>query len=272
MTLDTVVWLTLENHKLADFTPTLAPYLHSLMSEWASCTQYTPGPHGTGLSLPNYMISTTGEPCFPGDCDSCTTTLPNVFELMDAAGISWGVYSEGLGVGAARQKLLVPFPKGAKNGYDNHHNPAAHMGTWATTRGGQFFDFSQINWAQLPRFTHIHPNVKDCGHTPGAKPQAIINTDAFLKRVVPLVLSALTGNSVCLIWVDNDGKTGTKWNPIPFIACGPAAKTGGFLSTVPYDHRHFLRTVEAGFGLGCCSKTSSENGLPAMSDLFSVAL
>ena len=260
-----VVWISLENHKLADFTPQLAPYMHSLMAEGSSCAEYTPGPQGTGDSLPNYMIATCGAPCFSGDCDPCTTPNPSMFSLMDAAGISWGVYSEGLGVGAGRQKLLTKYP-GAKNGYDNHHNPAAHYGNWATTREGQFFDYSQIDWNSLPDFTHIHPNVKDCGHTPGGTPQAEQNIDAFLKATVPKALAAA---DVTLIWLDNNGKTNGKWNPIPFIACGPAAKTGGYVSKTPYNHGSFLRTVEACFGLGQCSKTSGDNNPTVpMSDLF----
>ena len=266
--IDTVIWITIENAALADFTPALAPYFNGLLAAWASCTNYTPGANGTGNSLPNYMNATVGAPIWGGDCDACQSADTSIVDLLEKAGKTWQVQAEGLGT----QNLLTPFP-GSKGGYDNHHNPLAHLSlvnSPGNPRLKNFHDASSLNLSALPNFTHYEPNVLNSGHTPGGS-QGIKNIDAFLKGFIPKVLAspkfAPGGSGLAIIWLDNDGKdTSGAFKPVPFVALGPGAKSGGFKSSVAYTPYDWLHTLEAIFGLGSLGRGDASGKL--MSDII----
>ncbi len=266
--IDTVVWISIENAALSAFTPALAPYFQTLLAAWASCTAFTPGPQGTGNSLPNYMNATVGAPIWGGDCDACQTADTSIVDLLETAGKTWQVSAEGLGT----QNLLTPFP-GSSGGYDNHHCPLAHLSrvnSPGNPRLKNFHDASALNLGALPNFTHYVPNVLNSGHTPGGN-TGIQNIDKFLKAFVPTVLASpkfkAGGTGLGVIMLDNDGKNASGgWNPVPFIAFGPTVHAGGFKSGVAYNPFSFLRTVEAIFKLPDLGR--GDHGASVMTDLI----
>lgn len=220
--------------------PGAAPYLQSLLSQYASATNY----HGLSHpSAPNYIALTCGQLLQVGS-DACSTyTVPSIFDQLELAGVSWSVYSENQGVD----------PKKNATPYACRHNP------------GQFYsrNLAGGRLAKLKNFTAFHPgteslqfvipNINDDMHT-----GTIAQGDAWLKAHVPAMLA--TGALVVVVFDEGDG------DPTNHVACLFAGKPAARVSSAkPYTHYNLLATLEDMFAL---PRLGGAIGAAPMSDML----
>ena len=207
-----------------------APYLNALAHRYAGA----PRSYGiTHPSLPNYLALVSGSTHgITSDCTDCRVSGPNLGTQLDAAGLDWKAYEEG---------LPRPCFTGAFAGrYARKHDPFAYFGN-RDCRHRVSFTTLQADLASglLPPFALVVPDLchdmHDCGVSTG---------DRFLKALVPRLLRAL-GPSGYLIVTFDEGALG---NQIPTIVAGPGARRGAVLPT-RVDHYGVLATIEDTFGL-----------------------
>jgi phospholipase C len=239
-----------------------APYINTLAKRNALAARFYALTHP---SLPNYLGLLGGSTFgVHADCTDCHVDGRNLVDQLEAAGISWKAYMEGMptacfrGAGAGR--------------YVKRHNPFAYFDDIARKRGRcrkivPLRSLSaDLRRQRLPRLAWISPDLchdmHDCGVRAG---------DRFLQKLLPRLLHRLGSTGVLfLTWDEGRTKEGccahAKGGHIPMIAAGPAARRGA-RSSVRYDHYSLLRTVEEGWRL----PHLGEAGCPctrSMRDLF----
>jgi hypothetical protein len=128
-------------------------------------------------------------------------------------------------------------------------------------------DYTQLDAdlaaGQVPDYVFITPNLQNDMHD-GSVGQG----DAWLAAQVPKILASdryKNGGVLFLLW-DEGASNG---DDPPFIAMSPNAKTG-FVSQTDYDTSAFLKTVQTMLGVEALPCGAEPNGVPVMSDLFTV--
>jgi hypothetical protein len=180
----------------------------------------------------------------------------NIVDQLQAAGISWAAYLEG-----------VPGPcfRGASaGGYAKKHNPFLYYDDVAGSpaRCRRLLGFgalsTAIRTATLPTYTWITPNLCDDGHDCG-----VAGGERFLARTVPALLSQLGPHGfLVLTWdegvSDNGccglsggggvGRGGGGGGRVATIVAGPDVQPGA-RERKPLDHYGVLASVEQALGL-----------------------
>lgn len=241
-----------------------APYINSLARRYALATKYYAIGHP---SLPNYVALTGGAKNGIGtNCKQCDTEQPNLLNQLDAHGVDWRAYFEGLPKGdrlTSRTTRYNPFynPFGY---YERVSDPKKSRG------GIVAFDRLRKDLAsrRLQQFSWIAPNVFHDGHN-----HSLQGADRFASKLVPRVLRALGPNGVLyLTWdegrdSDRAGVRGESGGgQVALIAAGGAARPGARIA-VPANHYALLRTIEAGFGLPAL-RNAGNRGTPLLSGLL----
>jgi phosphatidylinositol-3-phosphatase len=236
-----VAVLFLENHGYRQVIDSRqAPFLNRLARHGALATRYYAVAHP---SLPNYLAITTGSTRgLSKDSNSYETSAPSLAGQLEAAGIRWKAYFEG-----------IPSPGFGGSGfsdYTKHYNPFAYseqIGEGAIARrhvvgfGSLRRDLSR---RALPRFSWIAPDLLHDGHNASVR-----SSDRFASRLVPRVVKALGPHGVLIVtWDEAQGVTGPRGGRVALIASGPGARHRVRLSTAA-DHYSLLATLEAGLRL-----------------------
>ena len=242
-----------------------APYLNALADQSAVATNYYAITHP---SLPNYLALTGGSTFgFSGsDCGTCSVSHRNLVDQLQAAGISWKVYAEGM---PSTCSTTV-----AAGDYVRRHNPFLYYrDVAADPRRCQFIvpatalDHDLANHA-LPRFVWLIPNLCHDMHSCDT-----YTGDRYLHALVPRLLGALGPSGILFITFD-EGATDSgccgvaKGGRIVTIVAGPGARAGA-RSMTPYDHYSLLRTVEDLLGLPRLGGAALSSSRP-MTDLLRV--
>jgi hypothetical protein len=226
-----VVLLVLENKERGAVLGSAdAPYLTALARRYGTAAHSFAITHP---SLPNYLALVSGSTHgVTSDCTACRASGPNLGMQLDAAGVDWKAYEEGLprscftGAGAGR--------------YARKHDPFAYWGE-RDCRHRVSFAALQADLAagRLPPFALVVPDLchdmHDCSVATG---------DAFLRTLVPSLLRALGPRAYLVITFD-EGSTG---RPIPTIVAGPGARRRATQAS-RVDHYGVLATIEDTFGL-----------------------
>lgn len=221
-----------------------APYVNGLAAKYGLAKQFYAVSHP---SLPNYLALTGGSTFgITSDCTDCPVRATNLVDQLEAAGITWKAYMEG-----------VPSPcfKGSEHGgYAKKHDPFMYYVDIASSpkRCKHVVSFSGLRMdlatATLPGFSWITPDL--CHDTHNCP---VATGDAFLGSLVPEILKAL-GPSGVLILTWDEGSTSAgccekaAGGHVATIVAGPGAASGA-VSVVPYDHYSILATVERVLGL-----------------------
>jgi hypothetical protein len=229
-----VVLLVLENKERGQVLGSAdAPYLTALARRYASATRSFAITHP---SLPNYLALVSGSTHgITSDCTDCRVGGATLGTQLDAAGLDWKAYEEGL-----------PHPcfTGASAGrYARKHDPFAYFGPPARRDCHHRVSFAALDAdlaaGRLPPFSLVVPDLchdmHDCSVATG---------DRFLKALVPELLRAL-GPRGYLVLTFDEGTTG---QPIATIVAGPGARRGA-RQTARVDHYGVLATIEDTFGL-----------------------
>jgi phosphatidylinositol-3-phosphatase len=222
-----------------------APYLNALARRSAVATNYYAITHP---SLPNYLALSGGSTFgFSGsDCGTCSVSRRNLIDQLEAAGISWKVYAQGMPSPCS--------PDVTAGAYVRRHDPFLYYrDVAANPKRCQFVVPATVLTHDLaahtlPRFMWLIPDICDDMHSCGT-----YTGDQYLRAIVPRLLAALGPSGVLFVTFDEGssdlGCCGVaKGGRILTLAAGPGARPGA-RSTTAYDHYSLLRTIEDLLGL-----------------------
>jgi len=280
-----IVVVMMENTTLATLqTADNTPYLTGLGQAWASSSNY----HGaTHPSLRNYIALTSGDPqgigdddvlhklfcdCHPtgpacsafncvvlgiplGNC-GCPINARNVADDIEAAGLTWRDYGEGMGT-------PCNLTDNSATNYAARHNPFLYYDDIQTTSRCtsnvvDYSSFASDLQAGLPTFSLVAPNLVHDMHNPfPASSQNYVNGDQWLATQIPSILGAAPwqpggAGLLVIVWDEDDlsgGLTQSTDDPIPMFLISPLAQAGGYVSATQYNHYSLLATIEDSLGL-----------------------
>jgi phospholipase C len=220
-----------------------APYLNGLARTYARASSFYGTRHP---SLPNYLALTGGSTFGIGsDCTSCHVARTNLVDQLEATGVSWRAYMDGM--------PRPCFNGGSHGDYAKKHNPFMY---YDDVRSSPSRCANAVPGAQLsrdlvtglPSFVWITPNLCDDMHDCPVR-----TGDRYLSRVVPKLLPALGPRGALFVLFDEGSSDRgccklAHGGRIPAVFAGPAVKRG-FVVTTPLDHYSVLRTIEDAFGV-----------------------
>jgi hypothetical protein len=225
-----------------------APAIGSLASRHGLATNY----HAVARpSLPNYLAMTSGST--HGVRDNAYHALPQggIGAQLDAAGIRWRAYYEGLTAAGCMQSR---YP------YALNHNPFAYYGGKCPENVVPFEALEADLVGDTPHFVWIKPDACHDGHD-----CALSIAGPWLVAVVDRILGsrAFRDDGVLFVaWDEGDGSDGT--NHVPLIVVTPESVARR--SDVRYDHYSLLATIEDLFGL---PRLGEAAGARPLTDLLS---
>jgi membrane-associated phospholipid phosphatase len=242
-----VVLVMEENHEFGQIIGSRqAPFLNRLATEGVLLTRYYAIGHP---SLPNYIALVAGDPLgIHNDCRTCHRHGRSLVDQLEAAGISWKAYYQGLPApcsAAAKRRRLV-----------KKVNPFLHLDSVRSSplRCYRVVPLTQLNAdlerGRIPRFALVTPDLADDMHS-----GSIRQADTFLHRLDHQLLAASPrGSGMLLIVTFDEGRSdhGLHGRPggghVATIVVGPGVPVGARDPT-PYDHYALLRSLERRFGL-----------------------
>jgi hypothetical protein len=242
-----VVLVVEENHEFGRIIGSRrAPFLNRLAATGTLLTRYYAIGHP---SLPNYVALVAGDPLgIRGDCRSCHRHGRTLVDQLEAAGISWKAYYQG---------LPAPCSAAAMAGaYTITVNPFLHLDGVRSRlrRCRRVVPLTQLGadlgGGRLPRFAMVTPDLAHDMHS-----GSIRRADAFLHRLYHQLLSSSARRSGILLIVTFDEGTSHHglhgWRGgghVATVVVGAGVPTGRRDPT-PYDHYALLRSLERRFGL-----------------------
>jgi membrane-associated phospholipid phosphatase len=242
-----VVLVVEENHEFSQVIGARqAPFLNRLAATGTLLTRYDAVTHP---SLPNYVAMVAGDPLgIHSDCKTCQRRGPTLVDQLQAAGISWKAYYQGLPAPCSTAVTAGAYAKKV--------NPFLHLDSVrsAPLRCRRVVPLGQLGddlrRGRLPRFAMVTPDLVHSMHS-----GSIAQADAFLHRLDRQLLTSSAGRSGILLIVTFDegisdhGLYGRRGGGhVATIVVGPGVPAGGRDPT-PYDHYALLRSLEQRFGL-----------------------
>jgi hypothetical protein len=191
----------------------------------------------THPSLPNYLALVSGSTHgITSDCTTCTVAGRSLADTLDAKGLTWKTYAEGL----PRPGWTGPY----SGRYAKKHVPFLYFRRVLASpaRVKRVVPLSQLARdraaGKLPTFSLVVPDLchdmHDCSVATG---------DRWLKGFLPPLLK-LPGTAVFVVFDESDSA-----NPgVPALALGTLVRSHSRV-TGPTDHYSLLRTIEDGLGL-----------------------
>lgn len=241
-----VVVLVMENAESSSVLgSSSAPYVNSLVSRYGLASRSYAITHP---SLPNYLALTSGSTQgVESDCTDCHFAATSLVDQLEAAGISWKAYLEG-----------VPGPcfRGAEaDGYAKKHNPFIYYDDIARSpaRCQRLVGFgalaADLRSARLATFSWITPNLCDDGHDCSLR-----TADRFLARTLPLLIRELGPHGLLVLtWDEGSTDRGccsgaASGGRVLTLVVGPDVRRGARYGS-PVDHYGVLATIEQALGL-----------------------
>ena len=253
----TVFLILMENHDWSSIRGSQsAPYINDILLPIASHAEQYYNPPGVHPSEPNYLWLEAGTN-FGVRNDKPPTrnhqsTASHLVNLLDAAGLSWRAYEEGISG--------IDCPLSNVGLYDVDHDPFVF-----------FDDVTQKNNSQAPRcIEHVRPYSElqtdlindtvarynfitphlchDMHDACAPLSDPVLQGDTWLSTEVPNILTSpayADNGALFILW--DEAVTGD--GPIGMIVLSPKAKGGGYQNTIPYTHSSTLRTIEEIFGV-----------------------
>jgi PKD repeat protein len=237
--------------------------------------------HGTGYyaichpSASNYLALTSGQSLECGsDAYVNYTSVRNLFDLLDTAGLPWTSYAESMPIACDSQDSGL---------YLVRHNPVPYYGDLGGDAPGAVCETHNLPIANLtqdypynetpPAFTYIAPNRYNDAHDTG-----VAVGDWFLSQFVSrLVNTTWFGSSVIFVTYDESGDLDTGYNgfyggPVFLGSVSNYSRGLGAVDSVNDSHYNLLSTIEWLLGL---PPTGTGNdgtaAYPPMKGLFSFA-
>jgi len=242
-----VVLVVEENHEFAQIIGSRqAPFLNRLAARGTLLTRYYAVTHP---SLPNYIALVAGDPLgIHSDCRSCHRRGRTLIDQLEAAGISWKAYYQGLPAPCSSTDTARAYAKKV--------NPFLHLDSVRSSprRCRRVVPLGQLDTdlarGRLPRFAMVTPDLTHDMHS-----ASIRQADTFLHGLYQQLLTApARGGGILLIVTFDEGKSDRGLHGrrggghIATILVGRGVPAGRRDPT-PYDHYALLRSLEQRFGL-----------------------
>ncbi|MEZ0089110.1 alkaline phosphatase family protein [Streptacidiphilus sp. EB129] len=232
--------------------PTDTPFIHSLMAQGASMSNYHGVYHPSDenyLAISGGDTYTTGATYWPHINDPGT----NLGDRIEAAGKTWKAYEQGMGT-----------PCNTTTQYDSEYMPDdapfinyTNISGNATRCAAHLFDTSQLTTdlqsaATTPAFSWIAADDYSDGEASGNGSAASLKTqDGWLKQTLAPVMTSpawTTQKSLLILTWDED--TSNPDNQVVAVVDGSQGTVpAGTTSASRYDHYSTARTIEAALGL-----------------------
>lgn len=239
-----VLVIVLEN---ADYAKaSAAPFLTKLAARGATLTNYTGVAHP---SQPNYVAMIAGDTSGVKDDKPVNLSGRHLGDLLDAKGLSWGVYAEGYPGGCflgdksgAYARKHVPFLS-----FTSVQKSPAQC---ARVKDGAAFD-ADAAAGRLPAYSLYVPDLNDDGHDTG-----VDVADQWLAGFLgPKLDDTNVMNGLLVVVTFDESASKTDARVLTILAGGGAA--AGASSGASYDHYSLLKTIENGLGLGDLGRKDS---------------
>lgn len=243
-----------------------APYLNQLAKRYGLATQSYGQTHP---SLPNYLTLIGGTAFgVTSDCTSCSVEGTTLVDQLNAKGIGWKAYMEGM------PKPCYTGGDVSAQSYGKRHDPFVYVRHLVSTPAdcNRVVPYSQLSQelatGSAPPFIWITPNSCNDGHD---CPTA--TTDKWMSSNLPELLSSswYKDNGVVIVtWDEGTSNAGccngeAAGGRIPTIVVS-ARTPAGARSAAPVDQAGTLATIEDLFGLGHLGQA----GHPASGNLLSL--
>lgn len=238
-----------ENHSFQQIIGSpAAPFINQLATRGTLLTDYHAITHP---SLPNYIALLGGRTGrIRSDCHRCTVAGPTLVDQLEARGISWAAYMEGLPRPCSRAPV--------SGAYTEAVDPFMHAATIRDipARCDRVLPFSRfavgLAAGRLPTVVFVAPNLRDDMHSGPVR-----SADAWLRRLVEeLEASRLWREDTRVVVTFDEGSRSDvrsccaglgNGGLIPTIIVGPRVPSGR--DSTPYTHYALLRSIEKTFGL-----------------------
>ncbi len=276
--IQTVFIVLMENHDWSQIVGSpSAPYINDKLLPQSSYTTQYFNPPRIHPSLPNYLwleagtnfgIRDDGLPAVHHQ-----STSEHLATLLEAAGISWKTYQEGIDG--------TDCPLTVRGLYAPKHNPFVYFDDLTDTidpKSPHCIDrvrpYDELAGdlapsGDLAQYNFITPDQCHDMHDSGCETgDSIRNGDLWLSREMPQILTSdafKAGGALFITW---DEGTGSSDGPIGMIVLSPLAKGNGYQSKIHYDHSSTLRTFQE--ILGVTPLLGDAANAKNLSDLFNV--
>jgi phosphatidylinositol-3-phosphatase len=241
-----VILVVEENHEYGQIIGSRqAPFLNRLAARGVLLTRYYAVTHP---SLPNYLALLAGDPLgMHGNCYACRQPGRNLVDQLQAAGISWKAYYQGLPASCATVAKV--------GAYASKVNPFMHLADVrdSAVRCHRVVPLTRLagdlRGGRLPRFTVVTPDLRHDMHS-----GTVASADAFLRRLYrELAGSPAWRTGTVLVVTFDEGTSGRGLHGhggghVATIVAGPGIPAG-LRDPTPYDHYALLRSIEQRFGL-----------------------
>lgn len=252
----TVFVIVLENEDWSSIRGgSSAPYINGvLLPRFAHAENYRNG--GLHPSLGNYLTLEAGSnlgvtyDATPGEVHFAVTS--HLATYLEAAGISWKAYQEGIGGDSC--PIVNAYPYAARHDPfvyfdDVVGNPPDAGSARCIQHVRPYSELSRdLQTGAVSRYNFITPDLCSSGHdTCSPLRDSIRQSDAWLARELPVIMDSSAfkvGGAIFITW--DEGASGDR--PIGMIVVSPFAKVG-YAGPLPYSHASTLRTVEEIFGI-----------------------
>jgi hypothetical protein len=275
-----VIVIALENHDADEIysDPVNAPYLHSLVTQYAHAANFE---DELPLEVPSeghYLWMEAGTHHFsdatflddspPSPANSTGSTKHLVTQIKQAKGLSWVTYQEGL------NEQTGACPIEAAGFYTPKHDPFIFFrdisgdpptkdAAYCAEHHKPYSALEHDLQGELPSYVFITPDqCHDMHWYRGCPEENPVRTgDRWLKAELPrLIEYADKHDTVIFISFDEGGST----NKLPFLAVGSVIKPG-YTGMEHYTHSSQLKSIELILGLSPLPSVANSNDL---SDLF----
>jgi acid phosphatase len=243
-----VVVLVLENKEYGQVIGSPdAPNLNRLAGAGALLTNYDAVAHP---SLPNYLALVSGSTQrISSDCTDCVVRARNLADTLDAAGLTWRTYAEG---------LPAPGFTGASAGrYAKKHDPLLYFAdvSGRPDRRSRVVPLTRLavdlGRGGLPSFSLVVPDLchdmHDCSVATG---------DAWVGRFLSSLLASrpLRDGAVFVVFDEGTSDAGGGGH-VAALVLGPGVRPGARAGAA-LDHYSLLRTVEDALGLPALGRSA----------------
>jgi hypothetical protein len=282
-----LIIVAMENRGISQVVGNAAmPYFNTLWNEGknltAPVTDYTQMYAITHPSLPNYLAIASGSGQGTSGTDSVSAAqfnAPSLWDQLTSAGLSWGVFEEGMPSVCYKPATYNDIAVGGTDGqYVLRHNPGATFTPVYTSAECQNVQpLSALNTAALPQVSFVTPNICDDDHgltsaqLTGLPYQncltgsaALVQRgDAWLQQHVSAWTSA--GADVLITWDEGTGNAGvngttTGGGQLASLLTGPGIPPGQ--DAAQYSHYSVLAGIEDLYGLPLLANAATANPLP----------
>ena len=217
-----------------------APTFNALARRFALLTRSYAVAHP---SLPNYLALVSGSTFgVHTDCTSCLVSGRSLADTLDAAGLTWAAYEEGLPAAGS----TVPYA----GRYAMKHSPFLYFRSVRSSAARRshvvpLTRFSRdLRADRLPAFSLVVPDLCHSMHD-----CPVATGDRWLKGFVgPLLASPQLADSVVIVTFDEGGGDVGGGGHVATLLLGPLVRHGVRSGQV-VRHYGVLRTIEDGLGL-----------------------